>query len=364
MRTVGVEEELLLVDPGSGAPVAVAGSVLARAASRAAGHPDGEIEAELQQQQIEVETTPTTSLADLGTQVRDWRRRADELGRASGARAVALATSPLPVDPRTTVKSRYQAMIGQFGLTTLEQLTCGCHVHVGIESDDEGAGVINRVQPWLPVLLALSANSPFWDGRDSGYASYRSQAGMRFPTTGPTRAFRSGADYRGYVDDLVATGVPLDGDMIYFYARLSRHYPTVEIRIADVCARTVDTVLIAGLVRALVDTAAAAWRAGEPAPATDPERLRLATWRAGRSGLAGDLIDPVSGRPQPAAQVIDRLLEHVDAALGANGDRDTVHTEVRRVQADGNGASRQRAVLERTGDLAAVVRASAELTQT
>ena len=359
---MGVEEELLLVDPESGSPAAVAGSVLAHAEARAEDHPAGEIEAELQQQQIEVETTPTTSLADLGVQVRDWRHRADELGRVAGVRVVALATSPLPVDPRTTLKPRYRAMVERFGLTTMEQLTCGCHVHVGVDSDDEGVAVIDRLQPWLPSLLALSANSPFWHGRDSGYASFRSQVWARFPTAGPTPTLGSAAAYRAHVEDLIASGVPLDGDMIYFNARLSRHYPTVEVRVADVCARTADTVMIAGLVRALVDTTATAWAAGEPAPEIDPDRLRLAQWQAGRSGSRGDLVDPVSGRPRPGPDVIRALLRYVDDALTANGDRDIVHAEVERVLADGTGADHQRALMERTGDLAAVVRGSADLT--
>ena len=362
-RTLGVEEELLLVHSDTGVPVAVAGSVLARADDKAAIRlAPGEIEAELQQQQIEVETTPTTALAEVGRQVSGWRRRADELGRAAGARAVALPTSPLPVDPLTTIKARYQAMVEQFGLTTMEQLTCGCHVHVGVDSDDEGAAVLNRIQPWLPVLLALSANSPYWAGRDSGYASFRSQAWMRFPTAGPVRRFASGADYRAYVDRLVGTGVPLDGDMIYFHARLSRRYPTVEVRIADICARTDDTVMIAGLVRALVDTAAAAWADDQPEPDLDPELLRLSTWRAGRSGVRGDLIDPITGTPRPAAAVIETLLDHVGAALEANEDQEPVRAAVRRTPAEGTGADRQRRVMDRTGDLAAVVRDVAEVT--
>ncbi len=361
---MGVEEELLLVDPESGSPAAVAGSVLAHAEAGAEDHPAGEIEAELQQQQIEVETTPTSSLAEIGEQVRNWRHRADELGRAAGVRVVALATSPLPVDPRTTLKPRYRAMVERFGLTTMEQLTCGCHVHVGVDSDEEGVAVIDRIQPWLPSLLALSANSPFWHGRDSGYVSFRSQVWARFPTAGPTPTFGSAAAYLAQVDDLIASGVPLDADMIYFNARLSRHYPTVEIRVADVCARTADTVMIAGLVRALVDTSAAAWAAGDPTPDTEPDRLRLAQWQAGRSGVRGELVDPFSGRPRPAADVIRTLLEHVDAALTANGDRETVGREVDRVLTDGTGADRQCELMKRTGDLSAVVRGAAEITLT
>src|ERR671914_1133616 len=134
----------------------------------------GEIVTELQQQQIEVKTRPAATLAELSDELRDGRRRADDLAVRTGARIAALATSPLPVTPETSPDSRPRAMARHFGLTTAEQLTCGCHVHVEVASDDEGVGVLDRARVWLPVLLALSANSPFWQGVDSGYASFRS----------------------------------------------------------------------------------------------------------------------------------------------------------------------------------------------
>ncbi len=360
MRTVGVEEELLLVDPETGVPASVAGTVLRHAAN--ASPLSGEIEAELQQQQIEVETSPTRNLADLDRQVRDWRVRADELARRSGARAVALATSPLPIDPQTTIKPRYQAMVEHFGLTTMEQLTCGCHVHVGVDSDHEGVAVLDRIGIWLPTLLALSANSPFWQGRDSGYASFRSQVWSRFPSSGPTRQFGSAETYRRHVDDLLGTEVLLDGDMVYFNARLSRHYPTVEVRVADVCTRVDDTVMIAALVRALVQSAAAEWADGTPSPAVDSEQLRLASWRAGRSGLTGHLVDPRTSRPAPAREVVEQLLDHVSEALIAAGDATRVRDGVERVFDGGTGADGQRRTWARTGDLAEVVRDAARTT--
>ena len=165
--------------------------------------------------------------------------------------------------PELTVKSRYQAMTEHFGLTTSEQLTCGCHVHVGVESPEEGVAVLDRIRPWLPVLLAISANSPYWQGQDTGYASFRSQAWNRFPSAGPTGVFGSVEGYRSYADALVATGVLLDHAMIYFDARLSDRYPTVELRVAD-------TVLIATLARALVETAVTSWRHHAPAPTVRP----------------------------------------------------------------------------------------------
>ncbi len=174
MRRLGVEEELLLVDPESGVPTS-SSSTLLRIASSADLDDSGTISAELQQQQIEIDTEATSSLVELADQLRDARRRLAQLADRSGARVAAIATSPLPVTPRTTLSPRYLKMIERFGLTTSELLTCGCHVHVEVGSEDEGIGVLDRIRVWLPVLLALSVNSPFWQGQHTGYASFRSQ---------------------------------------------------------------------------------------------------------------------------------------------------------------------------------------------
>ncbi|QDP95461.1 YbdK family carboxylate-amine ligase [Microlunatus elymi] len=363
-RTVGVEEELLLVDADSGVPRAVAGNLLRRAEAdrpRRDEPPrapdDGEIEAELQQQQIEVETSPCADLSELRRQLVEWRQYTDQLARKSDARVLAMATSPLPVDPRTMVKPRYRRMVERYGLTTMEQLTCGCHVHVSVADDEEGVGVVDRVQRRLPALLALSANSPFWQGRDSGYSSYRTQVWSRFPTAGPTAPFGSAAAYHERVERLVRTGVLLDPDMIYFNVRLSRHYPTVEFRIADICLRADDAVMIAALARALVDTAAADIAVGRSAPSDDPQLLLLAQWRASRDGLRGGLLDPVDAVPQPAAEVIETLLDHVRGALTANGDLELVQQGIDRVFENGTGAELQRRAVRDGAEPVEMVRA-------
>src|SRR6202034_3033909 len=134
-----------------------------------------------------------------------------------------------------------------FGLTAQEQLTCGCHVHVEISSEEEGVATLARIRPWLPVLLALSANSPFWQGRDSAYASFRYQAWSRWPSAGVTEAFGSAEVYRQTVQQMVSTGALLDSGMVYFDARLSEHYPTLEVRVSDVCLYADDAALIAAL---------------------------------------------------------------------------------------------------------------------
>src|SRR5205823_2819883 len=139
-----------------------------------------------------------------------------------------------------------------FGLTAHEQLTCGCHVHVGISDADEGVAVLDRAGPWLATLLALSANSPFWQGRDSEYASFRYQVWGRWPSSGPTGPFGTSQAYRETIEQMVGSGTLIDPGMVYFDARLSERYPTVEIRIADVCLRSEDAVTVARLLTDLL----------------------------------------------------------------------------------------------------------------
>jgi carboxylate-amine ligase len=252
-------------------------------------------------------------------------------------------------------------MARAFGLTADEQLTCGCHVHVEISSAEEGVAVLDRIRPWLAVLLALSANSPYWQGRDSAYASFRYQAWSRWPSAGPTDAFGSAEAYQQTVQQMVSTGTLLDTGMVYFDARLSEHYPTVEIRVADVCLYAEDAALIAALARALVETEARRWRAGSAIPAFRTEMLRLAAWRASRSGLDDVLLNPHTGLPEPASTVADAMLEHIRDALDEAGDTDAVTRLVGAVLARGNGAAFQRRAC-RDGSLASVIERTAAIT--
>jgi carboxylate-amine ligase len=254
-------------------------------------------------------------------------------------------------------------MLDAFGLTVREMLTCGCHVHVGVADDEEGVAVLNRIRVWLPVLTALTANSPFWGGEDTGYASYRSQAWYRWPSAGPTELFADAAAYHRLVDAVLATDTVLDSGMVYFDARLSDSWPTVEIRVADVALRVEDAVTLAGLARALVETAVREAQAGVAPPEVPAQILRLAAWRAGRSGLTGDLVHPRTGRPTPAAEVLQALLDHVRGALVDTGDLERVTDGLADLQRRGTGADLQRRVHRETGgDLAAVVRAAVAVT--
>lgn len=331
MRTVGVEEEFLLVDP-AGRPVGVA----ALAAESAT------VELELMEQMLETGTQPCLAARELAEQLGQRRRGAALAARDAGARLVALATSPLAGTPTVTGSPRYQRMLAEFGITAREQLTCGCHVHVEIADAEEGVAVLDRIGPWLPGLLAVSANSPFWQGADTGYASFRSQVWRRWPTAGPTAPFGSAGAYAETVDALVATGAALDPAMVYFDARLSQRYPTVEVRAADVCLRPQDALLVAVLVRALVETAARDALSGHPLPGVGVEVLRGAAWRAGRHGLGDGLVHPATGYRAPAAEVIGALLAHVRPVLAEQDEWDLVETLWTDLRSRGTGADEQR----------------------
>lgn len=354
MRTVGVEEELLLVDPSSGRPLPCASAVLR---GRQAGGPDLRgLVAELMEEQIESNSRPHLSLAALDRDLRGWRHRADELARQAHARVAALATSPLPVVPTTVRHGRYVRMARLYRAFEEEQLSCGCHVHVSVESPAEGVAVLDRIRVWLAPLTALTSNSPFWQGRDTGYASYRSQVWSRWPSAGPIDVQGGPAAYHRLIRELIASGTILDEGMVYFDARLSASYPTVEVRVADVCQRVDDAVLLAALVRGLVDTAAQEWREGRAPPEVSSTLVRAAAWRASRWGLTGELVHPARQVLRAAAQVLVDLFEHVRPALRRNGDEQVVAARLERVLTEGSGAQRQRRVQERRGSLATVVR--------
>jgi carboxylate-amine ligase len=356
-RTVGVEEEFLLFREGRPEPVSIGGLVAERVDARS----DGQFDHELKRQQAEVGTAPHTNLTELEAEL---RRRRTELGHGAaehGARIVATGTSPVPSQPSTTPNERYERMRAAFGETARVALSCGMHVHVGVDTRDEGARVLNAIRCWLPVVLALSANSPLHDGRDTGYASYRSVLWQQWPTAGAYGPFTRAADYDAAVAAVIETGAAMDDGMIYFDARLSARYPTVEIRAADVCPRVVDAVTLAGLCRALVDAAAADTLPAAVSAAERVEVARGATWRAARHGMGELLWDPVSGQAIPAWDVVDTLVAALaDAAEPA--DVTTLRAGLERIRGRGTGSVVQRSVHERTGDLGAVVDELAQLT--
>lgn len=358
-RTVGVEEELLLVDP-------ITGVVSARSTEVIKGHREhgsrrepqvasDELDQELFRHQLETRTDPSADLTDIHAQLVAARRTAGEAAEAVGLAVMACGVVPLEGDePRVSANDRYRDMVETFGETARTGSTCGTHVHVEIDSPEEGVGVIDRIAAWLPVLVALGANSPFAGGRDTHYASWRSQAWTRWPSAGPTEPFESLEGYREVSRRLIQSGAARDEGMLYYDARLSKGQPTVEIRVLDACTDPADVVLAAALVRGLVETAAIDWAAGAPAPRWRSELLRAAHWRAAKLGLSSGLLHPVLRDPAPAREVLGALVDHVRLRLEAAGDLDLVEEGIERVLSAG-GATRQRAAFERTGSVEGVV---------
>ncbi|WP_017936389.1 carboxylate-amine ligase [Nocardioides sp. Iso805N] len=356
-RTVGVEEELLLIDPET-RTISPRSTQVIRAHEDRTGTPmaaSDELDQELFLHQVETRTDPSASLDDIEAQLVAGRRTAGTAAEASGLAVVASGIVPMGgAEPQVSPNDRYRNMVDTFGETARTGQTCGCHVHVAIDSPAEGVGVIDRITPWLPVLVAIAANSPYFEGRDTNYASWRSQAWTRWPSAGATEAFGSVESYEETSRLLKMTGAARDDGMLYYDARLSKGQPTVEVRVLDVCTDLADTVLCAALVRGLAQTAADAWAASEPLDRWRAEILRASSWRAAHVGLAGTLVHPLLRELRPAREVVDALVQHVRPALEASGDLDRVVEGAERVLRAG-GATRQRAAYERTGAVEGVV---------
>ena len=373
MRTFGVEEELLIVDPETGMLLALADVMLpslvplktdASGAAETAGppvHEDADFSYELKLEQIETQTRPCRDSAELLRQLKHGRALADRAARVHGGRVAALATSPQGSATHLTPKQRYVNMQRRFGLTVRNQLTCGLHVHTFVESPEEGVAVMDRIRDKLAVLIGLSANSPYWNGAETGFESYRTQAWNRWPGSGPTMIFGSLPVYRRVITRLVESGVLMDEGMVYFDARLSRHHPTVEVRVADVCLRAEDAALIAVLVRALVESASREWNDGvDPAP-VPTLLLRMAAWQASNCGLRSQLLDFGTFTPAPAADVVHALMDYLAPVLEAQGELAQVRDGVNRILAEGTGSQLQRRPF-RSGGLPAVVEQAVEVT--
>ncbi|MBY8840322.1 glutamate--cysteine ligase [Streptomyces sp. SP2-10] len=335
---IGVEEEFHLVELETGLLVPRADTVLERLRGPT-------FTTELQQATVESNSGVHTSLGDLYDDIVGTRHRLDAAASAHGLAAVAAGTVPLAstADIHPTGGRRYRRMVDEYRMVADEQLICGTHVHVDAPDRDLAVRMMCEVSPWLHVLLALSASSPFWLGADTGYASWRTMLWQRWPTAGPVGCFADAAGYDAAVQDLIDSGVISDAGMIYYDIRPSAHQQTLELRICDACPRAETVVLVAGLFRALA-TEARDRLAGTRTPACEGrhEWLRAASWRAARSGLEGNLIDPCTRHEAPAPRVVRALLERVRPALEAAGDWQTVRDLAERALKDGSAAHRMR----------------------
>jgi carboxylate-amine ligase len=342
---VGVEEEFLLIDSVNRRPAPRIAAVLDDAVELAGER----AQEELHQAQIEVATAPQRTLAGLRNDLVRLRGQMVEAAGRHGASVVAAGSYPGRMGSagaRITADERYQLMARDNAVLARQQLICGCHIHVSINDPELAIQTMNRVRRWLSHLLALSANSPFWEAEDTGFSSFRTEVWARWPTAGPPAAFESMEEYQRVVQQLISSGTIADEHMAYWDVRPSRRFPTLEIRVADVMHQVDDVVAVAGLARALVDHC----HDGTDRPsALRPELLRSASWRAARSGLSGSLVDPVDGSVRAAPEAIRALLDRLRPSLEKFGDADEVRESTGAIVRRGNGSARQREAFARRG---------------
>ncbi|MFI5953422.1 glutamate--cysteine ligase [Cryptosporangium sp. NPDC051539] len=348
---LGVEEEFHVVDLDSRELVPRAPEILDHL-------PASSFSPELHRSVVETNTKVHLSLERLRDELVALRRQACETADALGLGIVAAGTVPL-VDVEElalTPNARFERMLDDYQLLAREQLICGAQVHVGMPDRDVAVAVAQRVSQYLPILLAISASSPFWMGEDTGYASIRSLLWQRWPTAGASGLVESAEDHDSLVAELIASGTITDPGMIYFDVRPSAHVPTIELRVTDACPAVDDVVLLSGLFRALVRRERDAVAARYPLPRIRGPLQRAAMWRAARSGLEGDLVD-LSGfaHPVPAADAVRGLVDSLRPQLEAAGDWEYVSALAGQALGRGSAADRERRAFARRGRLADVV---------
>jgi carboxylate-amine ligase len=340
-RRIGVEEELLLLDE-AGAPAPCSLEIVRGDLARPA---EGRAHAvqEFFQAQVELVTSPTASLDALGEQLSDARHLLAVKARQCGVDAVAVPGPVLDTSHGPLVPSeRFDEVRRAYGKVASESLMCALQVHVEVDTRDEGVAVLDRVRPWVPLLLAVSANSPFWHGQDTGHASWRSHVWRSWPSAGPVELLGSVAAYDTLASRMIDTGAALDEALLNLDVRLSARYPTVEWRVADVCTDPDDTLLVAALARGLTETAAREARGTKPPAHWRVDHLRAAAWLAGRDGAEGQLLHPHTGTRVAAKDALLALRDHVAEALDDAGDLGLVEAGLERLHVAGGGAARQR----------------------
>ena len=350
--TFGIEEEFFLVNPRTRGAVARLPRSLLESCRRRFGE---RIEHEMLQSQLET-STPVCREAD---EAREWlvrlRHGVADICEEHGLAILAAGTHPLGEwrEMRHTETPRYERLIDDFQIIGRRNLLCGLHVHVATPPGVDRVDVMNRLMHWLPVFLALSTSSPFWDRQRTGLLSYRQAAYDEWPRTGIPDFFAGEAEYGAFVEMLVAAGAIRDASQLWWAIRPALKYPTLELRIADSCTHVDDALAIALLFRCLVratvrEPALGRVRSGQTRRLIDENR-----WRAKRYGYHDGWIDVHTGREQSFREALDQLVALVaeDAAvLGCEGYADGIA----RILARGTSAHAQLAIYRQHRDAGAL----------
>jgi carboxylate-amine ligase len=306
--TIGVEEEYLLVDPASGDLVT---DVPEDMLGRFGDMPEGTASPEFLRSQIEVGTRICENVEELGQALRALRRRVNEVAGEFNMAPIAASTHPFAQwsDQKHTLKDRYAALAKDYQAVARRLLIGGMHVHVGIEDPDLRIDLMSQAAYFLPHLLALSTSSPFWRGLDTGLKSYRISVFNELPRTGLPGRFDSYADYKRHIDTIVEAGLIEDASKIWWDLRPSATFPTLEMRITDICTRVEDTIALAAIYVCILRML---WRLRR-----SNQRWRIYArmlveenrWRAQRYGYDDGLVDFGVGRVVPMADLIEELID-------------------------------------------------------
>jgi carboxylate-amine ligase len=350
--TVGIEEEFQIVDPESRDLRSSVSEILA------SGSPilKEQIKKEMFQAMVEVGTEICHDVEEARREVVRLRSTVAKLARDVGGRMVASGTHPFAQwqHMQITEDERYLALAEQLQEIARSIAVYGLHVHVGVDDRDHSIELMNEARYFLPHILALAVNSPFWEGRDTGIKSYRSVIWGRMPRTGIPDSFRSWDDYRRFVDTLIATQSIDEPKKIWWDIRPHPKFSTLEFRVCDMPTRVEETIAFAALFQAVV--AKLSWLRAHNLGFRIYQRSLIAEnrWRAMRFGIDGKLIDFGKNIEVPMRELAEELLDFVDDVVDDLGSRkalETVHTILR----EGTGADRQLQTLRRTNDLRAVV---------
>ncbi len=308
--TLGVEEEYLLVDRSTGDLITEAPATMMKEAEALL---EGQVTPEYFQSQIEVGTRVCRSLTEARDELARLRRAVAAVAEEYGLAIIAASTHPKAtyLTQRHTHRERYEVLTQNLQVVARRMVISGMHVHVGIEDDDLRIDFMNQTTYILPHLLALSTSSPFWEGQDTGLMSYRIAVWNSLPRTGLPEHFESYAEYQRHVDMLVGAGVIEDSSKIWWDIRPSSKFPTLEMRVADICTRLEDALCITALYRCWLRMLWRLRRRNQRWRAYANLLMYENRWRAQRYGIDGSLIDFGRGETIPYAQLLDELLEMI-----------------------------------------------------
>ena len=339
--TIGIEEEYLLTDAGTG-DLRRAPEAMMDACREALGD---KVSPEFLQCQIEVGTGVHDGIEGAREDLAHLRRTVARIAGEHGLRPIAASCHPFSdwQDQAHTDKDRYRSLARDLRAVAQRMLICGMHVHVGIEDEELRADLCNQAVYFLPHLLALSASSPFWQGRDTGLASYRMTIFDNMPRTGLPPHLDGWAGWRRSVDLLTSLEVIEDGTKIWWDLRPSDTFPTLEARICDVCPRLEDALTMAALVQAIMRALWRLRRGNRSWRLYDRFLLSENRWRALRYGATGSLIDFGAGCLVPMTELVEELLEIVAEDAARFGSAAQIG-RIRPIAAGGGSADLQRAV--------------------